>query len=155
MNKSPDITGMTSGRLRAIKPTDTTSKHGYKYCLCMCACGKIIETRAINIRSRASKSCGCLKGRRANSIGIYSRAIAQQFWQQCIESTGEFADSVSADELTFMVCEYAAVEGYELSNFPTWDDLLQTMPSDTHRTNRTLHDGAIPDSGDIYGIIWK
>lgn len=143
---------MTSGRLRAVQPQKTETKHGYKYWLCLCACGKSITTKGANIRSRSSLSCGCLKGKRENSVSLYSRAIAQNFWQQHIKYTGEFTDSISADELQINVCEYAAIEGHSVEQMPTWDDLFQTMPIKTILLHRELYAGQSVGAGDIFGI---
>ena len=52
--------GERFGRL-VIVGMATKSKHGHTRWLCRCECGKTIEAFQYNLRSGASKSCGCVR----------------------------------------------------------------------------------------------
>ena len=54
-----DITGQKFGRLTIIEYLGT--KGHDKYWLCLCECGKVIETSQYRLLSGKTKSCGCLR----------------------------------------------------------------------------------------------
>lgn len=55
-----DITGMRSGRLVAVEPTDQ-KRRSSRLWRCRCDCGKEILTEPYKIRSQILTSCGCLR----------------------------------------------------------------------------------------------
>ena len=55
-----EITGMRSGRLTAVCPTDLRRK-GSVLWLCRCDCGKTVLQPAYNIRAGRVRSCGCAR----------------------------------------------------------------------------------------------
>lgn len=54
-----DITGLRSGKLVAIKPTDKRSSNQGIIWLCQCDCGNISYVPARKIISKSIQSCGC------------------------------------------------------------------------------------------------
>lgn len=54
----PDITGMRSGRLVAIEPTDQKRRNATLW-KCRCDCGSEFLTEAYKIRNQCVSSCGC------------------------------------------------------------------------------------------------
>ncbi|MBQ6539782.1 MAG: transcriptional regulator [Oscillospiraceae bacterium] len=63
-----DITGLRSGKLTAIEPTDEKRK-GSVLWRCLCDCGGEVLLEAYKITSGATKSCGCgRKGQRAKDL---------------------------------------------------------------------------------------
>lgn len=57
-----DITGMRSGMVVALKPTEE-KRRGATLWLCRCDCGKEFFTEGYKISGGVIKSCGCLRGR--------------------------------------------------------------------------------------------
>lgn len=58
--KRIDITGVRSGYLTAIRPTDERI-HGYVVWECRCDCGNIVKIAATKISGGHSTHCGCRK----------------------------------------------------------------------------------------------
>lgn len=56
-----DITGMRSGKLVALEPTDE-KRNGSIVWKCQCDCGKIVYQPAFKITGGVVKSCGCSRG---------------------------------------------------------------------------------------------
>ena len=54
-----DITGMRSGLLTALYPTDERDNYHGVLWICQCDCGKQIKTSTANITSQHISSCGC------------------------------------------------------------------------------------------------
>lgn len=65
MGKFIDLTGETFGRLTVQAEIDKR-KWGNVVWLCRCDCGEIIEVKGANLRSGATKSCGCLQKERVS-----------------------------------------------------------------------------------------
>lgn len=59
-SRAKDLTGQRFGRLVALGPVGRTSS-GNAIWLCQCDCGNTSSVSNVNLRSRASKSCGCLQ----------------------------------------------------------------------------------------------
>lgn len=59
MNKLKDMTGHRFGRLLVLERADNTAKGKARW-KCRCDCGNIIIAEGANLRSGASKSCGCI-----------------------------------------------------------------------------------------------
>jgi hypothetical protein len=55
-----DIAGQVFGRLTAIKPIMSDSFGNTKW-LCQCSCGKEKMISLRNLRSRGTRSCGCIR----------------------------------------------------------------------------------------------
>ena len=55
-----DITGMRSGRLKAIRPTKKRSAKGGVLWECLCDCGNRCYVDAYSIKANKTKSCGCI-----------------------------------------------------------------------------------------------
>lgn len=58
-----DLTGQRFGKLVAIRGTDERI-HGSAVWECKCDCGKTAFVNAYSLRSGATKSCGCMKGKK-------------------------------------------------------------------------------------------
>ena len=58
LRSAEDITGMRSGKLVALEPTDVKRRGTYLW-RCQCDCGKELLVEAYKIRSQRVKSCGC------------------------------------------------------------------------------------------------
>lgn len=56
-----DITGIRSGRLKAIRPTEKRSAKGGILWECLCDCGNICYVDAYSIKANKTKSCGCIR----------------------------------------------------------------------------------------------
>lgn len=61
-----DITGERFGRLTALKYVKTVNRQ--VMWLCRCDCGSETNVSTSNLRSRRTKSCGCLKNERIASL---------------------------------------------------------------------------------------
>ncbi len=59
MPASKDITGMRSGRLVAVRPTDKRRGNNGVVWECQCDCGRTHYTMAYRISNKSVKSCGC------------------------------------------------------------------------------------------------
>jgi hypothetical protein len=66
MGRFIDLTGKQFGRLTVIKSTNKRSYSGHIVWLCECACGKVVETRGVNLTRSLSNSCGCLNREKIN-----------------------------------------------------------------------------------------
>lgn len=66
-NKSTDITGMRSGKLVALEPTEK-KKNGSIVWKCKCDCGNFHEVAATNIMRKTILSCGCTISRGEDRI---------------------------------------------------------------------------------------
>ena len=55
-----DITGMRSGRLVAVRPTDQKRRSSVLW-LCKCDCGGQILAEPYKIRNKVIASCGCIR----------------------------------------------------------------------------------------------
>lgn len=66
MAKAIDIKGKTFGRLTALKPTNNRNSKGSIMWLCECECGTIKEICISDLRSKGTKSCGCLAREKAS-----------------------------------------------------------------------------------------
>lgn len=55
-----DVTGQRFGRLTAVSRSDTDD-HGNARWVCKCACGSLTTVALRNLRSRGTRSCGCLR----------------------------------------------------------------------------------------------
>ena len=58
LRAAEDITGMRSGKLVALEPTDVKRRGTYLW-RCWCDCGNELLVEAYKIRSQRVKSCGC------------------------------------------------------------------------------------------------
>ena len=58
LRSAEDITGMRSGKLVALEPTDVKRRGTYLW-RCRCDCGHELLVEAYKIRSQRVKSCGC------------------------------------------------------------------------------------------------
>lgn len=67
-----DIVGEKFGRLEVLSDTGRTS-WGSVIWRCRCVCGKLVEVSAVNLRSGATKSCGCLANEVAKKNGKATR----------------------------------------------------------------------------------
>jgi len=61
-----DISGMTFGRLLAIKRTKRKDKSGTYYWDCKCSCGNPVTTLITSLKRGATKSCGCFNREQNN-----------------------------------------------------------------------------------------
>lgn len=61
-------------RLKIIK---IITKDKRKYCLCKCICGKKVIIREDSIKSKTTKSCGCLRKERMTTHGMRKTRIYQ------------------------------------------------------------------------------
>lgn len=64
-----DLTARRFGRLVAIRETRVVRRRGQSdvYWACRCDCGNETETRSANLKSGATKSCGCLQKERTGN----------------------------------------------------------------------------------------
>ncbi len=69
-----DITGMRSGRVVVIGPTDVKRENGAYLWHCRCDCGKDLLVEAAKITGGRIKSCGCARGE-----GIAKDLTGQRF----------------------------------------------------------------------------
>ena len=60
MSKVIDLTGQVFGRLTVISRVESSSRGEARW-LCECACGNRSTVTTSRLRSRSTKSCGCLK----------------------------------------------------------------------------------------------
>lgn len=60
MGSKLDLTGERYGRLTALCPTESRSKHGSVIWVFRCDCGNEKEIPCENVRSGVTRSCGCL-----------------------------------------------------------------------------------------------
>lgn len=58
--RGADITGMRSGRLVALEPTEFKKRNATLW-RCRCDCGREILTEAYRIRNQYTQSCGCMR----------------------------------------------------------------------------------------------
>ncbi|HBF42328.1 MAG TPA: hypothetical protein DDW42_01620 [Desulfobacteraceae bacterium] len=58
MKKEKDLTGLTFGRLTALRPGERKGKQ--LYWICLCECGNEVNVNKYALTSGHTKSCGCL-----------------------------------------------------------------------------------------------
>lgn len=87
MGKIPiEMTGMKFGRLKVIKKLSSRNINGHVIWKCLCRCGIKIKVSGHSLRSKNTKSCGCLKIEKLTTHGkSYSRTydIWAHMLQRC------------------------------------------------------------------------
>lgn len=92
--KAKDITGLVSGKLKAIKCVGTDGS-GAKLWLCECECGKTTVTRASNIIAKEAQSCGCTRSEK-NVVNLEkAKQATQKYYDIGTNATIEY-DNPSA-----------------------------------------------------------
>jgi hypothetical protein len=66
--KTPDLNGMTFGRLTVVRRAGWLGKPRTASWLCRCTCGRETVVRASNLTLGAVASCGCAVGRKAYDL---------------------------------------------------------------------------------------
>ena len=69
-----DLTGESFGDLKVIRLNGKTSSGVNKW-LCECICGKFTSVRSYDLRSGKTKSCGCLRSRKAPPIDLSGKVF--------------------------------------------------------------------------------
>lgn len=67
MSKFNDLTGQKFGQLTVVERADPSKQGKTKY-VCLCACGNKKEIIASHLKSGVTKSCGCLRHKRAHNF---------------------------------------------------------------------------------------
>lgn len=68
-----DITGLISGKLTALYPTEQDNHRNYKW-MCKCECGGTKEVRSGFLIRQKVKTCGC-SGKHSNKLGLGEAAF--------------------------------------------------------------------------------
>lgn len=77
-----DITGLRSGKLVAIKPTNKRSNNSCNVIwLCKCDCGKTTLVASRNLQNKQVKSCGCLLSETFIIAGKTSKATGMSYYK--------------------------------------------------------------------------
>jgi hypothetical protein len=74
-----DIEGLRSGRLVAIKNTNTKDNRGNYLWECKCDCGNITNVAATYLTSQKTQSCGCLRDEKLHEPKCYKDYSGQTF----------------------------------------------------------------------------
>lgn len=61
MSKEINLKGQRFGRLTVIEDTKKKNNYGGIIWLCRCDCGNLVEVNSNSLKSKNTKSCGCLK----------------------------------------------------------------------------------------------
>lgn len=140
-----DLTGWRSGRLMVLQPTGS-DRHGKRAWLCHCDCGGESIVSASPLKSRKTRSCGCLgkeaaveNGKKSNGPPTkheMSKAPEYFVWktmrQRCTNSSSQ---------------DYGLYGGRGIEVCQRWgvfDNFISDMgrrPSDKHSIERIDNDG--------------
>lgn len=88
MGKFIDLTGMTFDKLTVIKRVDnyiSSNEKRFVYWECRCECGNIVVVRGNDLKSKKTKSCGCLRSKQndynlTGPYGIGYTFKGEEFW---------------------------------------------------------------------------
>lgn len=72
MGKFIDLTGQKFGRLTVVKRLPNNKYH-YAMWECKCDCGNIVKISSNSLRSKNTKSCGCLQKEKAKQTGLKNK----------------------------------------------------------------------------------
>lgn len=74
-----DLTGKTFKRLKVLEMAkEESAACGYPAWKCQCECGKTVIVLGANLRSGATRSCGCLRNDTNRKIGALRAARNRQ-----------------------------------------------------------------------------
>ncbi len=80
MSKMVDLTGQKFGRLTAIKPVRKPND-GKLYWECLCDCGNTKVILGSNLKSGATKSCGCLRSKEYVPIELIVKSLKRHLME--------------------------------------------------------------------------
>jgi hypothetical protein len=75
-----DLTGYKSGKLTVVEVTNN-GKHGGKYWLCKCDCGKYKKVRSSELQAKTIRSCGCLRKENGSWNNKNYQDISGSYWR--------------------------------------------------------------------------
>ena len=87
--KAKDITGLVSGKLKAIKCVGTDNS-GAKLWMCECECGNTVVTRGSNIINKTSQSCGCIVKEKIHDALEKANQVNQKYYDIGTNSSIEY-----------------------------------------------------------------
>lgn len=138
-----DITGVRYGRLTALRVSNSRGKQNQIKWICLCECGKEVEVSGHALRSKHTKSCGCLfmdvAREQAIKIGHANKYVPDKYkkehaiWmgirKRCLHPNGRYRKK------GILMCERWA------DSFMSFIEDMGPMPGDNYQIDRIDYKG--------------